>query len=450
MPTWDYPNDFATSETTTTVPAEWTVIGNGVKVSDKVDKDKGTRTVHWKMDKPHATYLLSLAAGPFEVKEDKWEDVPLLYVVPKGRGNTIDASFGYTPDMLGFYSQITGIKYAWPKYAQDAVYDFGGGMENVSATTLASGSLQDARSDERRVASLTSHELGHQWFGDLVTCKDWGQIWLNESFATFMQMCYFQHRYGENAYQHEVANNTRSYLRESQRFERPIVTHLYPNPDAMFDPGTTYDKGSVILHSLRQMLGDAAFFAGIHEYLTKHYDTPVTTADLSEALTNASGIDVQPFFDQWLYKPGHPVLDWDWTYDGAAKMVTLNLRQIQNTSNGTPIYDLPLTVGLVNGGTMTKVSAHTTTTEATFTFPAATKPDALLIDPEPPVSARHQPPILAADRTARDRTVRAVRLGPDSCDAAHAHNGRWRNPDRRSGRARRQSRRHRQQPRPVV
>jgi aminopeptidase N len=382
VPTWDYPNDFATTETTTTVPIEWTVIGNGLKVSDKEDKKAGTRTVHWKMDMPHATYLLSVLAGPLEMKTDKWEGRPLLYVVPKGRANTIDFSFGYTPDMLTFYSQLVGVKYAWPKYAQDAMYDFGGGMENVSATTLGQNSLQDPRGNQQSIVSLTSHELGHQWFGDLVTCNDWGQIWLNESFATFMQFCYFEHRYGKNTYDREIASNSRSYFNEARRYERPVVTNLYPDPDSLFDR-TAYPKGGVILHTLRRQLGDSAFFAGLNRYLTKHYDSPGTTADLAEAITQASGINVQPFFDQWLYKPGHPVLAWSWSFDDAGKNVVVKVTQTQDTKNGTPIYKLPITFGFITpSGQLIRVKTEMKDADATFLFPAGAKPSAVLLDPD--------------------------------------------------------------------
>jgi aminopeptidase N len=381
MPTWDYPNDFATSETTVTVPADWTVISNGVKVSDRVDSRRQTRTVHWKMDEPHATYLTSLVAGPLDVKEDRWQGVRLRYVVPKGKADLIDASFGNTPDMLSFYSDVTGVKYAWPQYAQDAVYDFGGGMENISATTLGQGSLSDARSDLHRIVSLTSHELAHQWFGDYVTCADWGQVWLNESFATFFQMLYFEHRYGKNAYDREVADNTDSYLREAKRYKRPVVTNLYPEPDSLFDRHA-YPKGGVLLHMLRRRLGDAAFFAGIHDYLSTHAHQPVTTPDLVESLTRASGINVQPYFDQWLYKPGHPVLAWTWQYDRTAQSLTVEIKQTQDTRDGTPIYDLPLTVGVIARGHFARLQAEPTSSDATFTFNLPIQPDAVLLDPD--------------------------------------------------------------------
>ena len=377
-PTWDYPNDFCTSETTTTVPADWSVIGNGVKTSDKVSD--GRRTVTWKMSQPHATYLLSLCAGPFDIKEAKWEGVPLLYVVPKGKANTIDPSFSDTPDMLSFYSQITGVKYPWPKYAQNAMYEFGGGMENVSATTLGADSLTDGRDGFRTMASLNSHELGHQWFGDLVTCKDWGQVWLNESFATYMQDMYFEHSRGKNGYDLEIEDNMQQYFDEAKRYKRPIVTKLYPNPDAMFD-SHTYPKGGTVLHTLRRFVGDAPFFKGLNLYLTRHRNNPVETPDLIAAMTDASGKNVQAFFEQWVYKPGHPVIDYTSAYDAAKGELTLTIKQTQDTKDGTPIYEIPAQVGIVSSGKTERYPVTLNSAEQTVTLKTA-KPDAVLLDPD--------------------------------------------------------------------
>lgn len=380
-PTWDYPNDFATSETITTVPAAWTVIGNGTLVAQSEDKQSGTRTFHWRMTQPHATYLMSLASGPLEKKEATWEGVKLLYVVPKGKANLIDASFSDTPDMMSFFSRITGVKYAWPKYAQNAMYDFGGGMENISATTLGEGSLTDERAGFRTMASLNSHELAHQWFGDLVTCKDWGQVWLNESFATFFEALYFEHSRGKNAYDREIENNMNSYFAEARRYKRPIATNLYPNPDAMFD-SHTYPKGSVVLHTLRRQLGDAAFFRGINLYLTQNRHQPVETTDLIKALTAASGVNVRPFFDQWIFKPGHPVLDYGWTYDDTKNEITLAVKQTQETGDGTPVYNIPATIGVISGGKMTRLPITLNAADQKITVKTTGKPDAVLLDPD--------------------------------------------------------------------
>ncbi len=381
VPTWDYPNHLTTSETTVTVPAAWTVIGNGVLRSNLLNPGGKTRTFHWQMTQPHATYLLSLVAGPFDIKTTTWRGVPLMFVAPKGKGKLLESSFGDTPDMLSFFSDTTGVKFAWPKYAENAMYDFGGGMENVSATTLPEGDLTDPREGFHRMASLNSHELAHQWFGDLVTCKDWGHIWLNESFATFFEALYLEHSRGATAYAQEIEQDMQEYFGESRRYRRPIATDLYPDANAMFD-SHTYPKGGVVLHTLRRMLGDKMFFAGIHAYLTAHQHTPVDSYDLCRSMTDATGVDLEPFFAQWIFKPGHPVLDTTWTWDEATKKVLLTVKQTQDTKDGTPIYALRATAGLIVGGKLTRVSVSLHQAEEVFKLDAATKPDAVLFDPD--------------------------------------------------------------------
>jgi len=381
VPTWDFPNDFTTSETHTTVPADWNVIGNGTLMSDKLSADGKTRTFDWKLDIPHATYLLTLCGGPFDIGHDEWRGVPLWYVVPRGEGNLIKDSFGHTPDMLSFYSDRVGYKFPWPKYAEDAMYDFGGGMENASATTLGEGSLTDSRMGYYMMDSLNSHELGHQWFGDTVTCNEWGHTWLNESFATYMQFMYFEHSRGPNGYAREVENGSQSYFQEAQGYHHPVVTNFYSNPQVMFDQHS-YPKGAVILHTLRHMLGDQPFFAGLKLYLTKNQHTPVETNDLCEAFTAASGINCHPFFDQWLYKPGHPVIDTTWKWDAATSSVRLHVSQTQDTSDGTPIYKVKTSVGVFDGANYEAVPIMLTDKEQDFTIPRSAKPSAVLFDPE--------------------------------------------------------------------
>jgi aminopeptidase N len=381
VPLWDYPNDFVTSETHTTVPADWTVIGNGNLISNTLNPDGKTRTFDWKLTIPHATYLLTLCGGPFDIGHGEWRGVPLWYVVPKGEGKYIPESFGHTPDMLSFYSDTVGYKFPWPKYAQDAMYDFGGGMENASATTLGENSLTDPKAGWYAMDSLNSHELGHQWFGDTVTCKDWGQIWLNESFATYMQIMYFEHSRGPNGYAREIENAEQAYFNEAQSYKRPVVTNFYSDPDVMFDEHT-YPKGGVILHTLRHWLGDQAFFAGLKLYLNTHQHTPVETNDLCEALTDASGINCHPFFDQWLFKPGHPVIESTWKWDDGAKSVMLHVSQKQDTSDGTPIYNVKTAVAFFDGSHYETAPLNLNAKEQDFSFPRAAKPDAVLFDPD--------------------------------------------------------------------
>jgi aminopeptidase N len=381
VPIWDYPNDFTLTETRTTVPADWTVIGNGALVSDTLSSDRKTRTFDWRMDQPHATYLLSVVGGPFDVKKDDWEGTPLWYVVPRGMGKYIDDSFGDTKDMLSFFSTTLGVRYPWPKYAEDAMWEFSGGMENVSATTLGAESLTDRFEGFRTMSDLNAHELAHQWFGDLTTCRDWGQIWLNESFAEYLMLAYTEHARGKAAYEQQVASSTNDYLQEARQYTRPLATNLYPDPDSMFD-SHTYPKGAVILHTLRRQLGDEPFYKGLNLYLTRMKHSPAGTSDLSRAINDATGINVEPFFDQWIDKPGHPVLDYIWTWDDASRDVVLHVKQLQDTSTGAPIYRIPTKVGIITGTTVIRRPITLSEKEQEIRVPATAKPDAVLLDPD--------------------------------------------------------------------
>ena len=384
VPLYDAPNDKTASETIITVPETWTVIGNGTEGRTTQDSAAKTRTFRWTMKQPHSTYLLSLAAGEFDVKRSSWQGVPLYYVVPKGRGGLIDGSFNDTPEMLTVFSTALGVKYPWPKYAESAVWDFNGGMENVSATTLVAGALTDARAGDHTMASLNSHELAHQWFGDYVTCKDWGDVWLNESFATFMEAFYLEHSRGEEAYQREMDANLQSYLNEAKSYKRPLSTNFYSEPEAMFDRHT-YPKGALILHMLRRQLGDADFFKGLNHYLKTNAYTAVDAHDLSKAFEVATGKNVDDFFDQWIYSPGHPELETAWKYDEAAKIVVLTVKQTQDTSLGTPIYHFPLTVGFLSSrsaGGVERQNIQVTKASEDFRISVSAAPSAVLLDPD--------------------------------------------------------------------
>ncbi len=418
-PTWDYPNDLATSETRTTVQSDWDVLGNGVLVSTKESADKKRKTYHWKMDQPHATYLLAIYGGPFDIKKDKWEDIDLWYVVPRGSEYLIDNSFSDTPDMLSFFSKVLGVKYPWNKYAQSAMYDFGGGMENVSNTILGEGNLTEARDGFRRMSSLNAHELAHQWFGDLVTCMHWGDTWLNESFATYMDSAYAEHSQGKAAYEWSINDNMRSYFFEARRYKRPLTTKLYSEPDAMFD-SHSYPKGGAVLHTLRRQLGDEAFYTGINAYLTKWKYTPVESAQLRRSMTEATGINAEPFWAQWIEAPGHPVLDYTWTYEGGKLKVTV--KQTQDTTSGTPIYDIPTKIGYSDGGMFKTLPLRLSKAEETFEFTLSPKPKAVLLDPNQDFlreipklnwSTEELPYILQFAPTAPDRQEAFNRLSAD-------------------------------------
>ena len=386
VPCYDFPNDKLTSEEIITVQDDWQVIGNGAQGPTTFNKANHTATFRWTMTQPHSTYLLSLVGGEMDIVKDTWQGVPLIYACPKGQGALLKDSFGNTPDMLQFFSDVLGVKYPWPKYAQSYVYDFPGGMENVSATTLGGfGGLTDRRTGLFRIADLTSHELAHQWFGDLVTCQDWGDVWLNESFATFFANLYEEHLRGRGGYEDITESTRQGYLRA--RNLHALSTQMYANSDVMFDSTHTYSKGGVILHMMRRQLGDEDFFRSLGHYLKVNGYKPVDAHDLEKAIEETTGRNMKPFFDQWIFKPGHPILSPSWSYDEATKSVTVTVKQVQETTDGTPIYDIPLTIGLLRNrdsaaGHLERVVVQLNKETQEFHIPADTKPDALMVDPD--------------------------------------------------------------------
>src|SRR5690348_13974530 len=254
LPTYDYPNDRLTTETILTVPASWITVSNGKLISVS-EAGKGLKTWTWRESLPSSTYLITVVAGEFDEAKDSWRGMPVTYYAPKGRGDRLPINYSRTPAMIDLFSKKLGVDYPWEKYAQVMVDDFvAGGMENSSATTNTSSSLNHPKiaaelyTDED---GLISHELGHQWFGDLATCKDWGDIWLNEGFATFMENVWTEAHYGKDQADYERWEGMREWMGQANLFNKPIVRHDFDD-SSEFD-GNAYTKGGLVLGMLRQI-----------------------------------------------------------------------------------------------------------------------------------------------------------------------------------------------------
>jgi len=330
FPGYDSPNDFRTTELRATVAKPFTVVSNGTLVETK-DNPDNTRTFYWKMDQPYSNYLTSIVVAEYTPVVQKFADVPVYNFGYPNETKEVAATTKNLPDTIKFFSEITGVKYPYPKYSQAFVEDFGGGMENISATPQ----IEEMIHDERELLdgdseSLQSHELAHQWFGDYVTCRDWGQIWLNESFATYMQAMWDEKFKGheEFLYSDVRSNQQQTIGTWNQGNRRPIVTKYYANKDAMFD-NYAYPGGGSVLHMLRKHLGDQLFFKSLNHYLTTNAHQPVSTEDLRIAIEETTGQSMDWFFDEWLYRMGHPVFEITQNYDDAKKQLTLNVKQTQ-------------------------------------------------------------------------------------------------------------------------
>jgi aminopeptidase N len=331
FPTWDYPNDRTTTEMIATVKRPLAVVSNG-KLLEVTDRPDGRRAYHWRMDVPHTTYLVSVAIGDFTKVTDTWRGIPVEYHVPPGTDEaTTRRSFGDTPKILEFYSQATGHPYPYAKYAQSAVIDYmWGGMENISATTQTARTLHDARAEaDSPSEGLVAHETAHQWFGDLLTCEDWSNTWLNEGFADYFTALYKRSAHGDDEFAWEIDDFRRSYLGEVERdYRRPIVDRRYADPIDMFD-SHSYGKGALVLHTLHYLLGEEGWSKGIRAYVDRFAGQTVTTPDFQNAVETATGVSLGPLFEQYVYGTGHPELKVKWDYQPDTRQVHLEIRQTQ-------------------------------------------------------------------------------------------------------------------------
>ncbi|HXF42763.1 MAG TPA: M1 family aminopeptidase [Pyrinomonadaceae bacterium] len=330
FPSYDSPNDFRTSELRATVEKPFYVVSNG-KLESITENSDGTRTFYWKMDIPYTNYLTSIVVGEYVPVEQSWDGIPILNFGYPNETKQVAATVKNLPDMVRFFSEKTGIRYPYPKYSQTMVEDFGGGMENISATTQIEEMIHDEREllDEDS-DSLQAHELAHQWFGDYVTCRDWGQIWLNESFATYMDALYAEYSKGHDEFLYgNIRDFQNQYLEAWKSGNRhPIATKYYANKDAMFDT-YAYPRGGAVLHMLRKHLGDDLFWKAMNHYLKSNAHRPVSTEQLRVAIEEATGQSMDWFFDQWIYKMGHPIFDVSKSFDTSSKKLKIQVKQTQ-------------------------------------------------------------------------------------------------------------------------
>jgi aminopeptidase N len=346
LPTYDYPNDRLTTETILTVPASWLTVANG-KLISVTDAGKGEKTWTWKEALPSSTYLITVVAGELDEVKDSWRGIPVDYFAPRGRGDRLAINYGRTPAMMELFSKKFGVDYPWEKYDQAMVDDFvAGGMENSSATTNTSDSLTNPQLVPEYISNqddLISHELTHQWFGDLVTCKAWSDIWLNEGFATFGETMWNEAHYGKDYADYNRWQAARTWFHESNLFNKPIVRHDFSEDADEFD-GNAYGKGGWVLDMLRYQLGEDAFYAGLKHYLEVNRGKNVLTSDFAKAIEEATHVNIDQFLGQWIYGAGAPKLDISYVYDDAKHQVALTVKQTQMQKGSVGTFRVPVEI----------------------------------------------------------------------------------------------------------
>ncbi|HEX2013682.1 MAG TPA: M1 family metallopeptidase, partial [Nitrososphaera sp.] len=340
FPCIDHPQVKFTSEISITVPSGFTAISNGRLV--KVDRKSRKQVYHWSETSPHPAYATSVVVGNYVQTGDGGL---LQYYVPPERKQDAPRSFERTAEMLKFFEGYLGTKYPYEKYAQVAVQDFVyGGMENSSCTTLTMDTLHDKKAHVDFTSDhLVSHELAHQWFGNYVTCRDWQHIWLNESFATYCEALYWEASRGIDEFQYYMMLIADDYFEEAgARYTRPIVTKVYKHPDDLFDRHT-YEKGCCVLHMMRHQVGDRYFRRSLRTYLQRHANGNAETDELRKVIELETGKGLQQFFDQWVFREGHPNLKVEFSADRAAAKI-----KVEQAHAGDP-FDFVLEVKLAIG-----------------------------------------------------------------------------------------------------
>ncbi|PIF33622.1 aminopeptidase N [Flavobacterium sp. 9] len=379
FPTIDKPNQKTTSEIAMTVESKYVTLSNGKLTAQKANKN-GTRTDTWKMDLPHSPYLFMMAVGDFKIYKDTYNGKEVSYYLEPKYAPYAKQIFGKTPDMMKFYGKTLGVEYPWVKYAQVVARDYvSGAMENTSATLHGEYVQKTEREllDDNQESTI-AHELFHQWFGDYVTAESWSNLTMNESFATFGEVIWHGHDAGQDAEDRSRYEKLQNCLRSSKDgISPPLARFYYKDKEDMFD-NISYSKGSIILYAAKNQMGDEAFFKSLNRYLTTNAYKSGETHQLRLAMEEVTGKDWSPYFNQWYYQGGNPILNVEYGYaDGKA---TIAVKQTQASSTQT--FSLPLKVDFYVNGTKIRKDILIDQREQNFSFDVPAQPTFVDLDPD--------------------------------------------------------------------
>ncbi len=383
FPTIDSPNERTTQEVYLTVKDTFETLSNGLLMSSTPAED-GMRTDHWVLDQPHAPYLFAIVVGDFAVVEDKWKEVPLQYVVEHEYEEDADLIFEHTPEMLTFFSKITGMEYPWDKYSQVVVRDYvSGAMENTTCVIFGEFVQKHKRElidDDNDY--IVAHELIHHWFGDYVTCESWSNLVLNEGFANYGEYLWMEHNDGVERAEHHRLEEFQGYLYQANQEIHPLVYFGYDDKEDMFDQHS-YNKGGLVLHMLRKLVGDDAFFAALNKYLVDNALSAVEVHDLRLAFEATTGLDLNWFFNQWYLSPGHPVIEFDWSWDADNSELVLQTEQTQDPMTNPPIFVLPTEVDVYHkDGSKIRIPVEIDQRSFEHRIAMGEEPDLVVLDPD--------------------------------------------------------------------
>ena len=372
FPGVDHPYDKATVEFIVTAPVAYDVVANG-RLLETTTVSPDRKRTHWKTDVPIPTYCMVVGAARFSIiHPGSWKGIPVSYYLFPGDRDTGTNDFSRSMDMLAFYADLIG-PYPYAKLSLVQSSTRFGGMENASAIFFSEKGITGTRRNEAVVA----HEIAHQWFGDSVTESDWHHLWLSEGFATYFGALFFEETEGDERF-HEMLDRSRSrYLDANNRAPAPIFN---PGITDLFDllNAYNYSKGGLVLHMLRGLMGDDPFFAGIRRFYREYRDQTVLTRDFQAVMESQSGKNLEWFFEQWIYRSGHPEVDVTWSWDDQSGEVSVRLEQTQRQDP----YRVPVTLAFVIGDQQHRRQIELIEWSHEFRFKVDGAPEEVLVDPD--------------------------------------------------------------------
>ncbi|NOZ35953.1 MAG: M1 family metallopeptidase [Chlorobi bacterium] len=381
FPTIDSPNQKMTQDFYITVKNNFITLSNG-KYINSVPNNNRTHTDYWKQSKPQAPYLAMIAAGKFSIIKNFWRNIPVNVYVQKNQINRAKKIFGKTDKMIEYYSRMLNYDFPWDKYSQIVVKNFvSGAMENTGAVVFGSYVL-NFKNEQQRITNeaVVAHELSHHWFGDLVTCESWANIPLNESFATYFEYLWIEHEYGRFEADDHLADDYNMYNFERFFKNENLIRFYYKNRDDMFD-AASYQKGGLILHMLRNTVGDDAFWKSLNLYLKQNAYKSVEIHNLRLAFEEITGEDMNWFFNEWFLNKGIPKLNINYAYNTETKTASIKIEQNQDLNNA-PLYKIKTSVDIYYPDSVINKKITITKQNQTFNFRSEKKPLFINFDPD--------------------------------------------------------------------
>ena len=363
--------------------SDLTILANGLLESEDLHDDH-TKTAHWRLDHPCPSYLTCFAIGDFVRLDDgDCDGVELAYFASKQHDvGHLSRTFGGTAEIMRWMTAKLGTPFPFPKYYQFALPHFGGAMENISLVSWDDQFLLDeclAGEWGRLIDQINVHEMAHSWFGDLVVCRDYAHAWLKESWATYMETCWFEDVVSRDEALYELWGNAQGYFREADnRYKRPIVTREFHSSWELYDMHL-YPGGALRLHTLRRMLGDDLFWEGTQAYLREYAGKVVETDDFRRIMERVSGRSLGKFFDQWFHSPGYPVLEVEFDWDDSHARGTFTIKQTQLESR---MFCFPLTLAWTIDGETFRRQIEIERERHSFVFEMEHEPEMVRVDPD--------------------------------------------------------------------